>query len=130
MPADFKTPTGKVRLFTADLSEPPQISDEILEGYLGIYGWNSNDPEFAEDVWVWRAAADALDAMSTSELLASKKIRTQDLSTDGPAVAAELRKKAAELRARADDADGLTNIFFDIIPNSAAHSFEGAEARW
>ena len=46
-------------------------------------------------------AADALDAIATSEVLLSKKITTQDLSTDGPAVAAELRKQAAALRARA-----------------------------
>ena len=46
-------------------------------------------------------AADALDAIATSEVLLSKKIITQDLSTDGPAVAAELRKQAAALRARA-----------------------------
>lgn len=124
MPTDFKTPTGKVRLLTADLSEPPALSDEIIEGYLGIY--EGADPQCV----IWRAAADALDAMSTSELLASKKIRTQDLSTDGPAVAAELRKKAAELRARADEADGSSNIFFDIIPNGSAPGFEGAEARW
>ena len=48
------------------------------------------------------AAADALDAIATSEVLISKKISTQDLSTDGPAVAAELRKQANGLRARAD----------------------------
>ena len=46
-------------------------------------------------------AADALDAIATSEVLLSKKITTQDLSTHGPAVAAELRKQAAALRARA-----------------------------
>lgn len=124
MPTDFETPTGKVRLLTADLSEPYKISNEILEGYLGIY--EGTDPQ----CMIWRAAADALDAMGTSELLESKKIRSQDLSTDGPAVAAALYKKAAELRARADEADGSANIFFDIIPNGAAPSFEGAEARW
>lgn len=47
-------------------------------------------------------AADALDAIATSEVLLGKKITTQDLSTDGPAVAAELRKQAAGLRARAE----------------------------
>ena len=46
-------------------------------------------------------AADALDAIASSEVLLSKKISTQDLTTDGPAVAAELRKQAAALRARA-----------------------------
>ena len=46
------------------------------------------------------AAADALDVLATSEVRLSKKITTQDLETDGPAVAAELRKQAAALRDR------------------------------
>ena len=46
------------------------------------------------------AAADALDVLATSEVRLSKKITTQDLETDGPAVAAELRKQAEALRAR------------------------------
>ena len=49
-------------------------------------------------------AAAALDAIAVSEVLLSKKITTQDLSTDGPAVAAELRKQADSLRARAAEA--------------------------
>jgi hypothetical protein len=46
-------------------------------------------------------AADALDAIATTEVLLSKKLQTKDLSTDGPAVAAELRKQATALRIRA-----------------------------
>ena len=46
------------------------------------------------------AAADALDVLATSEVRLSKKITTQDLTTDGPAVAAELRKQAEALRDR------------------------------
>lgn len=46
-------------------------------------------------------AADALDAIATTEVLLSKKLQTKDLSTDGPAVAAELRKQATALRTRA-----------------------------
>lgn len=124
MPTDFKTPTGKVRLLTADLSEPYAISDEIIDGYLGIY--EDEDPQCE----IWRAAADALDAMGTSELLASKKIRSQDLSTDGPAVAAALYKKAAELRLRADEVDAADGSFFEVIPNGWVPGPEGAEARW
>lgn len=130
MPTDFKTPTGKVRLLTADMSEPPEISDVILEGYLGLYGWDDTDPTTAEDVCIWRASADALDAMATSELLTSKKIRTQDLATDGVAVAAELRKKATELRLRADEADAANDSFFEVIPYGWTPGPEGAENRW
>jgi hypothetical protein len=55
---------------------------------------------------VRRAAAQALDAIAGNEVLVSKKIRTQDLSTDGPAVAKELRAQAAELRRQADAGEG------------------------
>lgn len=130
MPSDFKTPTGKVRLHTADLSEPPKISDAIIHGYLGLYGWDEADEAATTDQCVWRAAADALDAMATSETMVSKKVRTQDLSTDGPAVAAELRQKAAELRARADEADEAANSFFDLIPFGCSPGPEGAESSW
>jgi len=61
----------------------------------------------------WSAAADALDIIAVSELLVSKKIRTQSLSTDGPAVSAELRALANRYRENAirdgeSGADGLT----------------------
>lgn len=49
------------------------------------------------------AAAEALETIAVSEVLMAKKIRTQDLATDGPAVAAELRALAAALRKRAGD---------------------------
>jgi len=47
----------------------------------------------------------------------SKKIRTQDLQTDGPAVAEELRKRAEALRKQADTIDPATGepFAFDIV---------------
>ena len=54
-------------------------------------------------------AARALRTIAASEVLLAKKITTQDLSTDGPAVAAELRKQAAGLRARADQQSAKVN---------------------
>lgn len=80
------------------------------------------------------AAADALEAIAVSEVLVSKKIRTQDLTTDGPAVAAELRRLAAlhrDLAAKAeDDAAGWDG--FDVVatvpasvrPEAAEHITE------
>ncbi|GAA5229261.1 hypothetical protein [Arthrobacter cryoconiti] len=124
MPTDFKTPLGKVRLLTADLSTPPKISDEILDGYLGLY--EAAEPQCA----IWRAAADALDAMATSDLLQSRVIRTQDLSVDGAKFAAELRKQAAELRLRADEADAANDSFFDVIPFGWSPGQEGVEEHW
>lgn len=55
---------------------------------------------------VRRAAAQALDVWAANEAMVSKKIRTQDLQTDGPAVADTLRKSATELRRQADDGEG------------------------
>jgi hypothetical protein len=55
---------------------------------------------------VRRAAAQALDTIAANEALVSKKIRTQDLQTDGPAVAASLRAQATELRRQADEGEG------------------------
>lgn len=46
------------------------------------------------------AAADAVDAIADNEVLVSKKIRTEDLQTDGPAVANALRLHAQNLRAQ------------------------------
>lgn len=95
MAIDMNSPIGQVRLLTADLDAAnPLLDDALLEGYLALNAQS-----------VYRAAADALDAMATSEVLLSRKIRTQDLQTDGPAVAAELRKQASILRTRADLAD-------------------------
>lgn len=57
-------------------------------------------------------AANALDQIASSEALISKKITTQDLSTDGPAVAAQLRAHATALR------------------QQHAQGSEGADAGW
>lgn len=50
---------------------------------------------------VWLAAADALEVIAISETLVGKRIRTQDLSTDGVAVSQELRAIAASYRRKA-----------------------------
>ena len=65
-----------------------------------------------------RAAARCLEAIAVSEVLVGKKIRTQDLTTDGTAVSAELRALAARYRAEADDADPELGGFdgFDLAP--------------
>lgn len=126
---DYTTPTGQVRLLIADLATPPLMEDDVLEGYLSMHGF-TGEADSIERPGIWRAAADALDGIATSEVLTSKKIRTQDLSTDGPAVAAELRKQAAALRYKADQADAADDSFFEIIPFCSPSGPEGAEARW
>lgn len=102
---DPTTDTGMVRLLVADtnpdalLLTDPQISALLL----------------MESGSVKLAAAQALDSIASSEALLSKKIRTQDLSTDGPAVAAELRARATELRRQVETGEGDDTIGLDIV---------------
>lgn len=119
MAIDFNSDVGKVRLLIADLDESALIiSEQIIGGYLKL-----NDDN------VLLAAADALDAIATSEVLLGKKIRTQDLSTDGPAVAAELRAQAAKLRARNEEETG-SGSFFEVTPLGTFCHQEAEEYRW
>lgn len=105
MPIDYTTPTGQVRLLIADVDETALLlADDQVRGLLAMHGVPA-DAADAPVAAVRRAAADALDTIASSEALVSKKIRSQDLNTDGPAVAAALRAHAAQLRALADTAD-------------------------
>lgn len=61
------------------------------------------------------AAATALEIIARSEVLVSKVIRTQDLQTNGAAVAAELRASATELRRQVADGEGDSTVGFDIV---------------
>lgn len=78
-----------------------------------------------------RTVAAALRTIAASEVLVSKKIRTQDLQTDGPAVAAELRALAREWDAKADALEGVGEGFIGYIPGPGAVTgrYEGEEAR-
>lgn len=99
---------GQVRLLISDTATDPSeqlLSDYQIEELLGLV-----------DGSVFLAAAQCLEIIATSETLVSKKIRTQDLQTDGPAVAALLRSQAAMYRDQADD--GVFEVFdFDPCPN-------------
>jgi hypothetical protein len=93
---DPTTPIGLVRLLCTDLSETePLFTDAQIQAFLTLEGDS-----------VKLAAAQALDTIASNEALVSKAIRTMDLQTDGPAVAAELRARAKELRAQAAVDDG------------------------
>jgi hypothetical protein len=103
---DYTTPVGQVRLLIADVDEDHLLlSDDQITGYLAI-----------ESGRVKRAAGKTLEAIATSEVLISKRIRTLDLQTDGPGVAAELRALAKQLRDE-DDQDGDEGPWaIDVIP--------------
>lgn len=113
MPIDYETDEGKVRLLIADTDENHLIfEDAQISGFLAIARNNS----------IKRAAADALDAIATSEALIGKVIRTQDLQTDGAKLADALRKHATELRRQADDDDETDGAasYFDTVPGPQA----------
>ncbi|GAA2183386.1 hypothetical protein GCM10009785_26760 [Brooklawnia cerclae] len=77
-------------------------------------------------------AAAALDAIASSEALTSKKITTQDLSTDGPAVAAQLRKHAEALRQqyRDEQEDAAWGMDTFDIGRGHHHPPEATEWPW
>lgn len=135
MAIDFTTAVGKVRLITADFDDVPLLSDAFIEGYLGLHKWAADAPTVFTDQLLWLASADILEAMATTESLLSKKITTQDLSTDGPAVAADLRKQAATLRGKAAQRDAeeqaaAAEDVFMIVPQGGYGKPEGAERYW
>ena len=104
---DPTTSIGMVRLLSTDLDEvSPLFTDAQIAAFLTLEANN-----------VRLAAAQALDTIASSEALVSKKIRTQDLQTDGPAVAEELRARATALRKQADTIDPATGepFAFDIV---------------
>jgi hypothetical protein len=104
---DPTTDVGRVRLLSTDMSEAaPLFTDAQMQAFLDMEGGS-----------VRRAAALALETTASSEALVSKKIRTQDLQTDGPAVAAELRARAKTLREQdaGTDPDGAPASLFDVV---------------
>lgn len=85
---------GKTRLLIPDTNATAHFfEDEDLTALLAMEGGR-----------VKRGAALALETMASSEAYTQKAIRLLDLSTDGPKVAAELRARAAALRAQDKDA--------------------------
>lgn len=120
-PIDYETPLGMVRLYITDTSEDPAarlLTDDQIRGLLTA----------ASDS-VYGATARALRLIATSEVLVSKKIRTQDLTTDGPAVAAELRAQAKVYDDLAAAETGETS-FAGYVSPVPDRGYEAEEARW
>lgn len=125
-PAEQEKQVGQVRHIIGDVDEANQLlTDDHIKTYLELNDWADGYKS-----GVYRAAADALDAIATSTALLDKKIRTQDISSDGPAVSAVLMKQAAGLRARADSEDPANESFFEVIPFGGWNSAEGEEWRF
>ncbi|MFI1194080.1 hypothetical protein ACH4T9_12595 [Micromonospora sp. NPDC020750] len=99
---------GMIRLLITDVDETtPLFEDAQLDALLRAEAGN-----------VKRGSAAALEIIATSETLIGKKIATQDLSTDAPAVARELMNRAKALRdqAAAEQQDGGTAPAQGLLP--------------
>lgn len=110
-------PKDAVRLLISDVSSDPAkqlLTNTQIETFLEL-----------EDGNVKLAAAQALDTIASSETLVAKVIKTQDLSTDGPKTAADLRAHAKSLRAQvavaASEADD--GFFFGTVSPVAGTSW-------
>lgn len=106
-PLDPTTPVGQMRLLTSDsqLRKDPgdpslpaayYYSDADLEGFLAINGANLK-----------LAAADVLMAFAVNESMVSKKIRKENLQTDGPAVSNAMRLLAQDYRTQGNKAQEI-----------------------
>ena len=106
MPIDYETAAGQVRLLITDIhvdddANPDQIfADAQITAFLAIEGAS-----------VLRAAAMALETIAVDQALVLKVIRTLDVTTDGAKVADSLMKRAAALRAQADDDEAEDDDF-------------------
>ena len=104
---DVTSDEGRVRFLIDDTQDPALFTAQEIGAVLDL---NQGS--------VLRAAAQLILMIAGSEARLSKKITTQDLATDGPAVAAELRAQAAALRKQADDQDRADTEagggFFDV----------------
>lgn len=127
-PPDLASGVGRVRKFIPDLVqlEDPKnpelepeyyFSDEEIGGFLDEYTEGGQPGRWH----VKRAAADAIDALANNEALVLKKIKTEDLETDGKAVADALRAGARALRGQADADLENDNPFVGVIPFSHYH---------
>lgn len=84
-----------VRLLTGDKKEDNQIfTDSEMEDFLELNEGN-----------VYRAAADALDAIAANAAYVLKVVTILDVTTNGQATAEAIRKSAEALRNRADEED-------------------------
>ncbi|MFZ1361344.1 MAG: hypothetical protein WAS05_00205 [Candidatus Nanopelagicales bacterium] len=94
---------NKVRLLIPDLDPDDLVfTNEQITEFLDMEGT------------VKRAAAQALDTIASNEAMVSKQIRTNNLQTNGPAVAAELRSRARALRGQ-DATEQAGEAEFGII---------------
>lgn len=126
-PPDYSSPVGLVRALIPDVEQVDWetdgttsylFTDSHLQALVGLNGGSQNDYQS----WhIKKAAADAIDALATSEALISKVIKTEDLQTDGAKLANALVQRAIQLRRAADDDEEAADLdtaftIVDFIP--------------
>jgi len=102
------TNTGMVRLLIPDreLAEYFFEDEEIAAIWAAQIG-------ATDQVKNLRTAATCLEIMASDEAYTLKVVKLLDLTTNGPATAAELRARAAKLAAQADDLESASVADFD-----------------
>lgn len=111
---DLSTNVGKVRLLIGDTASGTALfTDEEIAVFLDLEQSNHR-----------QAAAIALDRIALTQALLLKKIEMLDMKLDGPALAAELRAQAKQLRDSDESSAG-----FDIA-ETAGTPFAERERLW
>ena len=102
------TPIGKVRLNCQDTKVDNAIfEDDEIQAFL-----DQNNQS------IFLAAADALDTIASNQSYVLKVISNNGLSTNGPAVASDLRMHARTLREKVAMNIGTTSTGLVIVPNA------------
>lgn len=128
-PIDYTSDVGRIRKYIPDVIQAPDPKDP--DGPVSFIWSDDQLKSFLADEWmepsiaaptqnILRAAAWAITGIASNEDLILKKITTEDLATDGPAVAKALYQAANSLLIRAqqlDNQDAESEAFF-IVPVS------------
>jgi hypothetical protein len=101
-----------VRLLIGDTDVSAAVfEDEELDALLVLEGANT-----------YRAAAQALDTMASSQVMLLKVVKVMDVTTDGAKVSQELRSRANGLRTRADELEAAEDDgAFDVAEMTLNH---------
>lgn len=127
-PPDYTSDVGRVRKYIPDIAQLPDPRDPMRPD---SYMWDDESIQsFLNDEMtpgaevptpravIFRAAAYIMIATANNENLILKKLVTEDLQTDGPAVSKALLASAQELlkRAASDDPSGANEEIFIDVP--------------
>lgn len=121
MPPQYNTPIGQVRLKSGDRF-PTQLSENgsPVTGQ-GIYWWYSDaEIQALLDMAggkIGQVVYEILMSVSLSQVLLLKKFTSADLAADGPAIAAEIRLQARQIRDDLKDLDDAAAVeYVQVVP--------------